>query len=159
MDRVKFGRALGYGARHAAKTLVQAAEAASAPNPAPSKPGPPHQAAAPPETPVFAGPRRLPDVQTVKAAGKQAKSSLVTPVVRFSNVVWLQVTGVFFALVAFTMGAAAWKARAAVHGGELPGCDEGLFLRRGLRAVHVLYGEQFCTRSTAVIGRSSARAI
>jgi hypothetical protein len=54
-------------------------------------------------------------VQTVKAAGKQAKSSLITPVVRFSSVVWLQVTGVFFALVAFTMGAAAWKARAGFH--------------------------------------------
>jgi hypothetical protein len=56
--------------------------------------------------------RGIPDAQTVKAAGKQAKSSLVTPVVRFSSVVWLQVTGVFFALVAFTMGMAAWKARA-----------------------------------------------
>jgi hypothetical protein len=29
--------------------------------------------------------------------------------------VWLQVTGVFFALVAITMGAAAWKARTALH--------------------------------------------
>ena len=115
MDRVKFGRALGYGARHAAKTLVQAAEAASAPNPTPSKPSPPHQAAAPPETPVFAGPRRLPDVQAVKTAGRQAKSSLAAPVVRFSSVVWLQVTGVFFGLVAFTMGMAAWKAHTAVH--------------------------------------------
>ena len=31
MDRVRFGRALGYGARHAAKSLRAAAEAASAP--------------------------------------------------------------------------------------------------------------------------------
>jgi hypothetical protein len=54
-------------------------------------------------------------VQAVKAAGKQAKRSLVTPVVRFSSVVWLQVTGVFFGLVAFTMGMATWKARAAIH--------------------------------------------
>jgi len=110
MDRVKFGRALGYGARHAAKTLAQAAEAASTPNPTASKP-----LSRPVERRTSAGPRGIPDVQTIRAAGKQAKSSLVTPIVRFSSVVWLQVTGVFFALVAFTMGMAAWKARAGWH--------------------------------------------
>src|SRR5215472_5170402 len=116
MDRVKFGRALGYGARHAAKTLAQAAEAASAPNPTATKSSSPQiQVARPTDVRASAGPRRIPDVQTVRAAGKQAKSSIVTPVVRFSGVVWLQVTGVFFALVAFTMGAAAWKARAGFH--------------------------------------------
>jgi hypothetical protein len=116
MDRVKFGRALGYGARHAAKTLVKAADAASSPNPTAGKPpSPQRQATAPPGARPSTGVRGIPDVQTVRAAGKQAKSSLVTPVVRFSNVVWLQVTGVFFALVAFSMGAAAWKARAGFH--------------------------------------------
>ena len=107
MDRVKFGRALGYGARHAAKTLAQAAEAASAPNPASDT--------RPTSTPSQAATRCIPDVQTVRTAGKQAKSSLVAPVVRFSSVVWLQVTGVFFGLVAFTMGMAAWRARAGFH--------------------------------------------
>ena len=116
MDRVKFGRALGYGARHAAKTLMQAADAASAPNPRPSQPlSPARPVTTLSEPEETAGPRRIPDAQTVRAAGRQAKSSLVTPVVRFSRVVWLQVTGVFFALLAFTMGMAAWKARAAVH--------------------------------------------
>jgi hypothetical protein len=116
MDRVKFGRALGYGARHAAKTLVKAAEAASTPNPTTTRaPSPPRQIDKPPGTGASPGVRRIPDLQAVKAAGEQAKSSLVTPVVRFSNVVWLQVTGVFFGLVAFTMGMAAWKARSAVH--------------------------------------------
>jgi len=116
MDRVKFGRALGYGTRHAAKTLMQAAEAASAPKPKPNEPpSPPQQVSPPYGTRMSAAARRIPDAQAVKAAGKQAKSSLVTPVVRFSSVVWLQVTGVFFGLVAFTMGMAAWKARAAVH--------------------------------------------
>jgi hypothetical protein len=33
MDRVRFGRALGYGARHAAKSLAKAADAAASPNP------------------------------------------------------------------------------------------------------------------------------
>ncbi len=118
MDRVKFGRALGYGARHAAKTLVKAAEAANAPDPTPrTPPNPPRQMVTPPETRASAGVRPFHDVQTVKAAGQQAKNSLVTPVVRFSSVVWLQVTGVFFGLVAFTMGMAAWKARVGFHAG------------------------------------------
>jgi hypothetical protein len=51
----------------------------------------------------------------MKAAGRQAKSSLVTPLVRFSSVVWLQVSGVFFALVALIMGNAAWRARAGFY--------------------------------------------
>jgi len=116
MDRVRFGRALGYGARHAAKTLAQAADAASAPNPS----RPPQQAATPSGTKATDATRRIPDAQTVRAAGNQAKESLVTPVVRFSSVVWLQVTGVFFALMAFTMGAAAWRARAGMHAATNP---------------------------------------
>ena len=116
MDRVKFGRALGYGTRHAAKTLMQAAEAASAPNPKPNEaPSSPRQVTAPSGTGVSARPRRIPDVQAAKAAGRQAKSSLLTPIVRFSSVVCLQVTGVFFGLIAFTMGMGAWKARAGFH--------------------------------------------
>ena len=115
MDRVKFGRALGYGARHAAKTLAQAADAASSPNPSKSgtRPSVPAQRTVEARPQVSA--RRMPDVATVKAAGRQAKSSLLTPVVRFSSVVWLQVSGVFFALVALSMGNVAWRARAGFH--------------------------------------------
>jgi len=115
MDRVKFGRALGYGARHAAKTLTQAAEAASAPNPTTKAPATRHSR--PADTRSSPESLRIPDAQSVRAAGRQAKSSLVAPVVRFSNVIWLQVTGVFFALVAFTMGAAAWRAAAHPEAG------------------------------------------
>lgn len=114
MDRVKFGRALGYGARHAAKTLVQAAEAASAPSPAVTKPS--NAPYRPQGQQTRPSPKvRIPDVGTMRTASRQAKSSIVAPVVRFSSVVWLQVTGVFFALVAFTMGTAVWRARAAFH--------------------------------------------
>ena len=117
MDRVKFGRALGYGARHAAKTLAQAAEAASAPSPARSTPA--AKASAPTPEPADAQPqattRRIPDVQTMKDAGRHAKSSLAAPVVRFSSVVGLQVSGLFFALVALIMGNAAWRERTGVH--------------------------------------------
>ena len=114
MDRVKFGRALGYGARHAAKTLAQAADAATSPNPS----GPNHTVKAPgarSPQPSSSARSRVPDRRTIQAAGQQAKSSLAAPVLRFSSVIWLQVTGVFFALVAFTMGTAAWRARASLH--------------------------------------------
>jgi hypothetical protein len=112
MDRVKFGRALGYGARHAAKTLAQAVDAASASNPASGTSGSPSR---PIQSRAPAAPLHIPDVRHVRSAGREAKRSLAAPFVRFSSVVWLQVTGVFFALVAFTMGAAAWRARAGFH--------------------------------------------
>lgn len=120
MDRVRFGRALGYGARHAAKTLMQAADAASAPNPAP-RTAPP--AAAPTvQRPVAlaakAGvprPRAATAQRTVAAARQQAKGSFVAPIAKFSGTLWLQVTGVFFGLVALAMGGGAWRARAAFH--------------------------------------------
>jgi hypothetical protein len=116
MDRVKFGRALGYGARHAAKTLTQAIDAASASNPSTQparKPQVPQPQ--PVEVGAQASPRRVPDAQTVKTAARQARSSLVTPVVRFSSVLWLQVSGVFFALIALIMGSAAWRVREGFH--------------------------------------------
>lgn len=115
MDRVRFGRALGYGARHAAKTLAQAADAASSPNPSKSGTRPSVPAQRTVEARPQVNSRRLPDAQTLKTAGRQAKSSLLTPVVRFSSVLWLQVSGVFFALVALIMGNAAWRARAGFH--------------------------------------------
>jgi hypothetical protein len=137
MDRVKFGRALGYGARHAAKTVAQAAEAASAPNPrakasVASRPGGA-------ETRRSAESRGIPDAQAVRAAGRQAKSSLVAPVVRFSSVIWLQVTGVFFALIAFTMGAAAWRARASLHSTAGPHGAMKLYVYAAFSALFIYF--------------------
>ena len=112
MDRVRFGRALGYGARHAAKAMMQAADAASAPStkraarPAVAK----SERVAEP-----LGARRRPTVaETKKHAGRLGRS-VWTPVAKFSSVVWLQVTGLFFALLAIFLGEGAWKERAAMH--------------------------------------------
>ena len=121
MDRVRFGRALGYGARHAAKTLLQAADAASTP----SATRPAGSAAAAPSRPAVAQPQaarvaeRVVQTQrtvaaTKKHAGKLGRS-VWTPVARFSSVVWLQVTGLFFALIAMFLAQGAWKERAAMH--------------------------------------------
>jgi hypothetical protein len=116
MDRVRFGRALGYGARHAAKTLMQAADAASTPSPArPADAAAPKQ---PVQAQVVRGADRVVQTQrTVASATKHAGRlgrSVWTPLARFSSVVWLQVTGLFFALIAMFMAQGAWKERGAM---------------------------------------------
>jgi hypothetical protein len=125
MDRVRFGRALGYGARHAAKTLLQAADAATTPSR--TRPGgnaaQTSQAAAGQARPVAAQADRVSErvaqTQRTVAATKQNAGklgrSVWTPVARFSSVVWLQVTGLFFALIAMFLAQGAWKERAAWH--------------------------------------------
>jgi hypothetical protein len=121
MDRVRFGRALGYGARHAAKTLLQAADAASTPSA--TRPAGTGSASAPAGGPSPSQPQatrvaeRVVQTQrtvaaTKKHAGKLGRS-VWSPLARFSSVVWLQVTGLFFALIAMFLGQGAWKERAA----------------------------------------------
>jgi hypothetical protein len=121
MDRVKFGRALGYGARHAARTLAQAVDAAASPNPSSRAAHPPSptsaagHTAAPGPSHRGAATARIPDGPSVRAAGRQATRSFAAPLLRFSSVLWLQLTGVFFSLIACTMGAAAWRVRSGLH--------------------------------------------
>jgi hypothetical protein len=113
MDRVRFGRALGYGARHAAKTLMKAADAATTPSP--TRRGTPREPAAP----VDRVAEKVVQTQRTVAATKQHAGrlgrSVWTPVARFSSVVWLQVTGLFFALIAMFLAQGAWRERAAWH--------------------------------------------
>ncbi|WP_158789897.1 hypothetical protein [Granulicella sp. L46] len=117
MDRVRFGRALGYGARHAAKTLMQAADAATTSTP--RRPGTAPERAAKPAAQTDRVAEKVVQTQrtvaaTKKHAGKLGRS-VWTPVARFSSVVWLQVTGLFFALIAMFLAQGAWKERAAWH--------------------------------------------
>lgn len=114
MDKVRLGRALGYGTRHAAKTLAAVAEAAAAPDPrgnvsasadspVSARPAQPHTAATPRRTSAAAaGPRR-----------PELVRSVWRPLATFSSVVSLQVSGTFFALLAATFGTAAWRTFAA----------------------------------------------
>ncbi len=113
MDRVRLGRALGYGARHVAKALVQAADAATA-----SDTERPAQATRPPasssqtttQVPVSAT-----RTATTAARAKQASKSFLHPVKRYSGTVLLQVAGTFFAVFALLMAQAAWRFRAGFH--------------------------------------------
>lgn len=124
MDRVRFGRALGYGARHAAQSLKRAADAASAPNPSAttSSRNPPAQrrseaanrsASAGINERIVHTRHQLSSTRThAKALGR----SVGSPIARFSSVVWLQVTGTFFTLLALFLSEGLWKSRsAALH--------------------------------------------
>jgi hypothetical protein len=111
MDRVRFGRALGYGARHAAKSLQKAAEAASAP-------GPPRPATSQPEASRGVVQRVVQTQRTVATTTVHARKlgrSVWSPLARFSGVLWLQVTGTFFTLLALFLSQGLWKARGAMR--------------------------------------------
>jgi len=118
MDRVRFGRVLGIGTRLAAKTLVEAVDAAAAPNPAPARP-----ATEVPSKVAVAGERlgektRRATVQAkqasagVKRGGKRFGESVWGPFTKAGGVLWLEFTGVFFGVFAVYGVSGAWRQRA-----------------------------------------------
>jgi hypothetical protein len=121
MDKVRLGRALGYGARHAAKALTQAVDAATTPSSAPvgtrpaaaARPAPSaSQAVTEAGRTVFEARRNVQQTKSrVRKVAKMAGKSALAPVAKFSSVLWLEVTGVFFGLIALVMGEAVWKLR------------------------------------------------
>lgn len=123
VDKVRLGRALGYGTRHMAKTVAAVAEAATAPQPGRSAEACPSSSpnsmageTAPPR-PAVTG-HLIPNRAATQGLGSRAghlRRSLWQPLAVFSGALWLRVTGIFFALLASTMGAAAWRQRADLH--------------------------------------------
>ncbi len=132
MDSVRFGRALGIGARSAAKALAGAADAATAPNPSPAKPRPPAPTPAsrpvPIPTPASASPSNGPIATAARTAAhatiqarktsegvargsKRFGEAVWRPFVKISGVLWLEITGSFFGLFTLFAGQAAWTHR------------------------------------------------
>ena len=139
---MRFGRALGFGARQAAKTLVTAVDAATTEDPrkrsSPSTPDGP-LAGVRPETIASPGRGRSSAVpatakavhavaQTVaktretkealKRGQKRFGEATLEPVVRLSGVLGLEVAGVFFGLFSFGGIMAAWRLRTQWHTGS-----------------------------------------
>jgi hypothetical protein len=117
MDSVRFGRVLGKGARAAAKGLCEAVDAATAPNPSPTKPT--SQPPPAPQTPMQAIAQSTAAYTAQKKAvsreaGKLGRSFL-GPFARAGSVLWLEVTGTFFAVFAAIFLSYAWRYRAAVR--------------------------------------------
>jgi hypothetical protein len=129
MDSVRFGRVLGIGTRLAAKTVVAAVDAATAPNPSAkattSQNGDVVQTPVPPPTaekakdPVVrlsqkAARTTAQVVQTgkgLKRGGKRFGEAVWGPFVKLSGQLWLELTGVFFGIFAVFAGSTAWKMR------------------------------------------------
>jgi hypothetical protein len=124
MDSVRFGRALGIGARLAAKTLATAVDAATAPNPstdsgrkeAAGSAGVADKAAVGVDERVI---RTVGQVQNTSQGLKEGSmrfgSAVGKPLARLSGVLWLELTGVFFGLFAVTAAGAAWRLRDALR--------------------------------------------
>ena len=123
MDSVRFGRALGIGARAAAKTLVTAVDAATSPNPSTTGNAKPGIDPTPVESKAAASGARLGEHAAQKAAqllrtgeglkrgSKNFGHAVLGPVVKLSGVLWLELTGVFFGIFALFATGAAWKLR------------------------------------------------
>ncbi len=114
MDRVRFGRALGIGARETAKALMKAADAATAPNPEVTRAAGAVVAkkVAPVAAPIARQVERA-KVTTagVKRGGKRFGEAMWGPFAKASSVLWLEVTGVLFGMFAAVAGVWSWNNR------------------------------------------------
>jgi hypothetical protein len=111
----------------AAKTLVTAAEAATAPNPSAGAKGAPDSAGAVNESKAAATGARvgqkaarttaqvLQTGQGLKRGSKRFGEAVWGPFVKLSGVLWLELTGVFFGIFALFAGTGAWKLRDEWH--------------------------------------------
>jgi len=137
MDSVRFGRVLGIGARLAAKTMVSAVDAATAPNPSAEAKAKPSADAASVSTAASpsaaaAGKEGVPGgrlaeraVRTtaqvrqtgrgLKEGSKRFGEAVWGPFVKLSGALWLELTGVFFGIFAMFSSVSAWKMRGVLH--------------------------------------------
>ena len=133
MDSVRFGRALGIGARAAAKTLVTAVDAATSPNPSAEVKAKQAAGAAQVEERVrlrflqaeAAATRRVEKAarttarvrqtrQGLKEGGKRFGEAMWGAAAKASGALWLELTGVFFGIFAVFAATGAWKMRGAL---------------------------------------------
>lgn len=119
MDTVRFGRVLGLGARSAAKTLMQAVEAAKAD-------GPPRTVSNPSEPPaaslrVAADPMRpaplssrtsrsAPQSSGLTEGARQFHRLAIKPAARLTGALLLEIAGVFFGIFALYGANTMWRA-------------------------------------------------
>lgn len=130
MDKVRLGRILGAGARQAARTAVQALDAAMAPDPnPPRKPSPPAPNAAftPPatHTPAKAGitkqevanaaAKALHTARAIDDGKRRMKQATLAPIKKASRTLWFEMTGSFFLIFALPFAYNAVRVRSGIH--------------------------------------------
>jgi hypothetical protein len=122
MEPNRFGRKLGIGVRVASRMVKERAaqtgsKPASAPQAAPARPPEPRPSAPPPPPRPrknYAEPARRVGVGT-----RRFGQAFFGPLKHISATLWLEITGLFFALFAIFFGQNAWRTRAsALHGPE-----------------------------------------
>lgn len=127
MDTVRFGRALGFGARSAAKTLIQAIDAAQAENPSrppavggcvaeePQALRPATETrgrsatAASPSLAAHSAARVVQQGRGLRHGARRFRDLALKPFVRLSGVVLLEVAGVFFGIFALYGLNSMWR--------------------------------------------------
>lgn len=154
MDSVRFGRVLGIGARLAGKTLAQAVDAAAAPNPRAPQPCEPEKTVTviPPPVARAAASARMTS-KGVARGGKKFGEAVWGPLARSGRVLWLEVTGVFFGLVAAFGAQGVWLHRAGALAGATPDERKHFWLAA---AMAVGFG-YFCVSSFIRAARRSRR--
>jgi hypothetical protein len=165
MDSVRFGRALGFGARAAAKTLVTAVDAATAPNPSGARKaadGPGATSVAAESTAARLGQKAAQTTaqvvltgQGLKRGGKRFGEAVWGPFVKLSGQLWLELTGVFFGIfAAFAIGN-AWKMRGELR--ETAGNHDAHVHLLVTAAMAVVFG-YFCVSSFVKSSRRGKRS-
>ncbi|MBB5341301.1 hypothetical protein [Tunturiibacter gelidoferens] len=168
MDSVRFGRALGIGARLAAKTLVTAVDAATAPNPSAGKTAGAQAAGGSEDrSRAESSGARLGEkaarttaqaVETgrgLKRGGRRFGEAIWGPFVKASNQLWLEFTGVFFGIFAVFAVSNAWKMRGEWH--EAAGNHDAHMHLLLAVAMAVVFG-YFCFSSFVKASRRGKRS-
>ena len=107
MEPKKVGRTLGIGVRVASNMLRERVERAATAHPPPSQAGNGRPAAGAPAIPIS---KR---VATVKRGAKAFGQAFLGPFTHAGSVLWLEITGLFFALFALFFTQSVYRLRAA----------------------------------------------
>jgi hypothetical protein len=117
MEPKRFGRKLGIGVRVASRMAKERAAKASSASATPA--GTATQAA--PRTPPSPSPKKnyVEPARRVAEGTRRFGQAFLGPLKHVSGTLWLEITGLFFALFAIFFGQNAWRTHAsALHGPE-----------------------------------------
>jgi hypothetical protein len=119
MDRVRLGRVLGRGARMAARTAMEAVDAATSAEPV----TPQNPVRRVSSAPTILPPQRTVRVDSIRVANAAnaaaaAGAGVMAPLKKASRALWHELTGSFFALFALSFSVAAWRMRTAATAGD-----------------------------------------
>jgi hypothetical protein len=156
MEPNRFGRKLGIGVRVASRMVKERAaqagsqpgnNAASAPQAAPARPPEPRPSAPTPPRPIK---NYAEHARRVGQGTRRFGQAFFGPLKHISGTLWLEITGLFFALFALFFGQNAWNTRASV----LHGPEHAHFLLYAVATLIFLY---FCVSSFVKAARRGRR--